>query len=155
MATTEIAGDKISALNDLIKINNDRVVGYQKAIEGTNDADLKALFSGYIAQSQKYATQLDPLVTALGGKPTDDTTVAGKFYHAWMDVKSVFTGKSRYDILAECEHGEDAAKKAYKDALSDTDFSWSQDANSIIMNQSDGILAAHNEIKALRDLAKA
>jgi len=39
---------QISALNDLVKINNDRIAGYEKGIEGTEDADLKALFAKYI-----------------------------------------------------------------------------------------------------------
>lgn len=155
MATTETAENQISALNDLIKINNDRVVGYQKGLEGTQDADLKALFSGYIAQSQKNATQLEVFVTSLGGEPTDATTTAGKFYHAWMDVKSVFTGKDRHSILADCEYGEDVAKKAYKEALGDTDISWNADISSTISSQNQGILSAHNEVKALRDAAKS
>ena len=35
---------QISALNDLVKINNDRITGYQKAAESTSDDDLKRLF---------------------------------------------------------------------------------------------------------------
>ncbi len=155
MATIEAAEHQVSALNDLIKINNDRIVGYQKGLEGTEDADLKTLFSGYIAQSQKNATELEALVTSLGGEPTDATTTAGKFYHAWMDVKSAFTGKDRHSILADCEYGEDVAKKAYKEALSDSDLNWNAAASSTIISQNEGILSAHNEVKALRDAAKA
>lgn len=154
MATTNTAEHEISALNDLIKINNDRIVGYQKGLEGTQDADLKTLFSGYIAQSKKNATQLEALVITLGGEPTDATTNAGKFYHAWMDVKSAFTGKDRHSILADCEYGEDVAKKAYKAALSDSDLSWTTEVSSTIISQNEGILSAHNEVKALRDAAK-
>lgn len=35
----------VSALNDLLKINNDRVQGYQKAIELTSDENLKHYFN--------------------------------------------------------------------------------------------------------------
>ncbi|MGI4021251.1 MAG: PA2169 family four-helix-bundle protein [Janthinobacterium lividum] len=154
MATLDSAEHQISALNDLIKINNDRVVGYQKGLEGTEDADLKSLFSTYIAQSQKNSAQLEALVTSLGGEPTDATTTAGKFYHAWMDVKSVFNGKDRHSILADCEYGEDVAKKAYKEALADTDLNWAATTVTTINEQNQGILTAHNEVKALRDAAK-
>ena len=153
MATTDTAEHQISALNDLIKINHDRVVGYQKGLEGTQDADLKALFSGYIAQSQKNTTQLETLVSTLGGTPTDATTTAGKFYHAWMDVKSAFTGKDRHSILADCEYGEDVAKKAYKEALGDADLNWNTEISNTIISQNEGIQSAHNEVKALRDAA--
>jgi uncharacterized protein (TIGR02284 family) len=154
MATLDTAAHQISALNDLIKINNDRVEGYQKGLEGTEDADLKGLFSTYIAQSQKYTTQLEGLVTSLGGEPTDATTTAGKFYHAWINVKSAFTGKDRHSILADCEYGEDVAKKAYKEALADVDLNWSTNIIDTITDQNQGILTAHNEVKALRDAAK-
>ncbi len=49
---------QISALNDLVKINNDRISGYQKAAESTTDDDLKRLFLGYIDDSKKYNSQL-------------------------------------------------------------------------------------------------
>ena len=41
-------------LNDLIQINNDRVAGYEKAIEELQpeDSDLKALFVKMIGESQ-------------------------------------------------------------------------------------------------------
>jgi len=44
---------QISALNDLIKYNHDRITGYEKGIEGTTDDDLKTLFAEYIEQSKK------------------------------------------------------------------------------------------------------
>jgi len=44
---------QISALNDLVKINNDRIAGYEKATDGTEDEDLKILFAEYIEQSKK------------------------------------------------------------------------------------------------------
>jgi len=152
METIRQAEYQISALNDLIKINNDRIVGYQKGIEGSTDSDLKDLFATYIRQSRSNASELENHVRLLGGIPANDTTIAGKFYHAWMDLKSAFTAKDRYSILADCEYGEDVAKKAYREAINDEDLSWS-DAQviSIITAQYDGINRAHNQIKMLRD----
>ncbi len=49
---------QISALNDLVKINNDRISGYQKAAESTSDDDLKRLFLDYIDDSKKYKSEL-------------------------------------------------------------------------------------------------
>lgn len=153
MATTETAEDQISALNTLIKINNDRAAGYKKSLENTEEADLKALFPGYIAQSQKNSTELEAFVKSLGGEPADSTSVTGDIHHAWIDVKSAFTGKGRHAVLAECESGEDVAKKAYKQALTDTNLNWSTTISSSINSQNEGILKAHNEVKALRDAA--
>ncbi|RYY30413.1 MAG: PA2169 family four-helix-bundle protein [Sphingobacteriaceae bacterium] len=155
MATTETAENQITALNALIKINNDRSEGYKKALEGTEDADLKTLFSGYVAQSQKNSTELETFVKSLGGEPADSTSITGDLHHAWIDVKSTFTGKDRHSVLADCEYGEDVAKKAYKKALEDTDVTWDTNISSAISSQNQGILSAHNEVKALRDAAKS
>jgi len=49
-----IASNTAEVLNDLIQINNDRIEGYQKAIEElkATDTDLTNLFTGFITQSQ-------------------------------------------------------------------------------------------------------
>jgi uncharacterized protein (TIGR02284 family) len=151
MATTENA---TSVINDLIEINNDRVAGFEKAIEDINDEniDLKAIFEGYAQQSRQNSLELAAIV----GSPDEVETgnsVSGTLHRAWIDVKSLFGGSDRAGILSEAERGEDAIKKAYKDALSSGDVP----ANAIdtVTSQAQKINAAHDEIKALRDIAKA
>ena len=109
----------IGILNDLIRINNDRVVGYEKAIDELKDedADLKTLFHRYTLNSKEYASELTHEVTRLGGDPADGTTNSGKIYRVWMDLKAAISGKDRQTILDNCEFGEDAAQKAYDMAL--------------------------------------
>ena len=48
----------LGILNDLLRINNDRIVGYEKAIDELKDedADLKTLFHRYTQDSKQYAT---------------------------------------------------------------------------------------------------
>jgi hypothetical protein len=73
--------DKIpNILNDLIRINHDRVVGYEKALEElkAGDADLKTLFQRYITESRQYAQELTQEVSRLGGDPAEGTTNSGK-----------------------------------------------------------------------------
>ena len=55
-------------LNDLIRINHDRIVGYEKAVEElkAEDADLKTLFHRYAQESRQYAEELTHEVTRLG-----------------------------------------------------------------------------------------
>mgnify|MGYP000986536132 CR=1 FL=1 len=144
----------IEALNDLIKINNDRIVGYEKAIDelkdGT-DSDLKTLFNKMINESRKFRTDLEQKVIAYGGEVTDGTTMSGKLYRAWMDVKAVFTGGDRKTVLSNCERGEDAAQNAYKSALEDEEVM--AETKTLISSQKQELLKSHNEIKALRDAA--
>ena len=145
---------QISAVNDLIKINNDRIAGYEKAIDGTTDADLKELFPEFIEQSKKYVSDLNEHMHYLGGDPAAGTTLSGKVYHTWIDVKATFTGKDRHSILSDCEYGEDVAKSAYRKASDDKELIWEDDKiASILADHLEGLKTAHDTVKLLRDAA--
>src|ERR1044071_1170529 len=105
----------IEILNDLIQINNDRITGYERAIEELTqkDSDLKVIFASMIDQSREARNALGKEVQVLGADMDKGTTNSGKIYRAWMDVKAVFTGHDRNTVLSNCEFGEDAAQKAY------------------------------------------
>lgn len=138
-------------LNDLVQINNDRVAGYEKAIEElkSEDSDLKTLFVKMIGESHQYKMALATEVQALGEEIEEGTTNSGKIYRAWMDVKAIFTGHDRKTVLNNCEFGEDAAQKAYKMALAED--SLSADLRALITDQKASLRTSHDEIKALRD----
>ena len=139
-------------LNDLIQINNDRVAGYEKASKetGIGDGDLRTLFSDLASDSRQYAMELKKHVFAEGEKPATDTTLRGKIYRAWMDVKATFSGQDRKSVLESCEFGEDAAQRAYESAIkSSSDLS--TDVATLIREQQRKLRASHDQIKALRD----
>ena len=138
-------------LNDLVQINNDRVAGYEKAIEElkSEDSDLKSLFVRMIGESHQHKMALATEVQALGDEIEEGTTNSGKIYRAWMDVKAVFTGHDRKTVLNNCEFGEDAAQKAYKMALAEEGLS--ADLRALITEQKAALRVSHDEIKALRD----
>jgi uncharacterized protein (TIGR02284 family) len=150
MATTENA---TGVLNDLIEINNDRVAGFEKAIADIKDEniDLKELFQGYAEQSRKNGQELAAIIGSADEIETGNS-VSGTLHRAWIDVKSIFGGSDRASILSEAERGEDAIKKAYRDALSGSQLP--VDAIEIVTSQASEINAAHDQIKALRDTAK-
>ncbi len=140
---------RISALNDLIIINNDRYEGYRKAAEETKDESLKDLFKQYSRQSDGYNRELRALVPAHEDEPDQgETTLSGKLYRVWMDVKTSLAGNDRKAVLSACEFGEDVALGTYKDALDDE---LSGDTRTIVLKQREEIRQAHNHIKALRD----
>lgn len=143
-------------LNDLVRINNDRIEGYTKAENETKagDADLQALFRQMAAESRSYVNDLSKYIFATGNNITDDTTVRGKIYRAWMDVKATFSGKDRKAILASCEYGEDAAQRAYEAALS-SDAELPTEVRQLIMDQKQSLKKSHDQVKALRDAQHA
>ena len=140
-------------LRDLIRINNDRVTGYSKAATQTEEQDLQSLFSQLAQQSRQFASELRSLVSDNDKNVTDETTTAGKIYRTWMDVKATFGGDDRKGILASCEFGEDAAQKAYKEALEEDDLT--PDVRATIEQQKVTLRQAHDRIKMMRDTAAA
>lgn len=145
-----------SILNDLIRINNDRVIGYEKAIEELKDgdADLKTLFRRYTTESRQYSHELTSEVSRLGGDATDGTTNSGKIYRVWMDLKTAITGKDRKTILENCEFGEDVAQKAYDLALN-ADVELEPSLRDMIVSQKATLKTGHDEVKRLRDMQAA
>ncbi len=148
--------DQVDVLNDLVHINNDRIEGYEKAIEDSKNgvSDYQSIFSKMIDQSRKYKQELISLINSKGGDADrDSTTSSGKIHRAWMDVKTAFAGKSEKSVLESCEFGEDAAQKAYDSALSSDDLT--SETRQLLSQQKSELKNSHDLIKAQRDMEKA
>lgn len=142
----------LGVLNDLIRINNDRIDGYEKAAEEAKkiDVDIHAMFHRFAQESKEYAAELKKFVIRSGGDPAEDTTTSGKIYRVWMDLKAFVTGKDRKAILASCEFGEDAAQKAYDEALSSEYLT--PEVRELIAKQKSQLKQSHDIVKKYRDL---
>jgi len=142
-------------LNDLIAINNDRILGYEKALKELTpeNADLKTVFTEMITESHHLRNALGNEVQANGGTMEAGTTASGKIYRAWLDVKSIFTGHDRPSILSNCEAGEDATQRAYKDAIEHENLP--AYIKELLTLQKAELRASHDKVKLLRDQAKA
>lgn len=141
----------VEVLNDLIQINNDRADGFERAASDLSEEniDLKATFDKLSSDSRIYVTELAGLVGRHAENPDTGNTVLGTLHRAWIDIKATFGGDGRHSILAECERGEDAIKKAYRDALQENDLG--DQVRDTLLKQQAGINASHDAIKALRD----
>ncbi|TSD63948.1 PA2169 family four-helix-bundle protein [Inquilinus sp. KBS0705] len=149
METTE---KSVEVLNDLIEINNDRIDGFERAAKelGDADADLKAIFSKFANDSRNNVQELSACVGAVGGELETGNSVSGTLHRTWLDVRATFSGHDRKSILDECERGEDAIKKAYRDALSEEN-GLTLDHIQVLQRQQQVINEGHDSIKALRD----
>ncbi len=140
----------ISTLNTLIEALKDGEKGYQQVADATHDADLKTLFGGYAEQRHEFAKELQKAAFELGeAKPETGGSVTSAVHRGWIGLKNVLTGQDRHGILAECERGEDSAVKSYRLALADASLGAS--VKTLVQTQHDAVLAAHNDIKKLRD----
>jgi len=145
----------VEVLNDLIQINNDRADGFDKAAKDLSEEniDLKAIFEKLSSDSRANVTELAGLVGRNGENPDTGNTILGTLHRAWIDIKASFGGDDRHSILAECERGEDAIKKAYRDALQENELG--ENVRVVLLDQQQGINNSHDAIKALRDAHKA
>lgn len=151
MSTNE---KNIDVLNDLIRINNDRVVGYTKAVEELKDEDndIRTVFESYMLTSKRLISELTEKILEKGGQPAHDTTTSGSIYHAWMDVKATFTGHDLQSILNACEFGEDAAQRAYKMGIEEKEIS--SDVMQLLNEQKATLRKEHDAVKQFRDAVK-
>lgn len=141
----------IDALNELVEINNDRIDGYENASENTEERELKGLFSTFEQTSQKCVDELNNEINKLGGKATEGTTASGKFFRAWMDVKSALSGKDRKTILSSCEYGEKNAVEVYNDVLENNSVHLNQRQQELIKSQLNRLKSDQSTIKSMQN----
>jgi len=150
--------DVIDVLNDLIEYSKDGEKGFKASAEDVKNPELKAFFVKRAAGCATSAAELQSEVRRLGGDPETSTSVSGDLHRGWVNLKSMLTGKDDEAILNEVERGEDHALKAYKEAREKlvklgrtaTDTSY-----NLVETQLQGVQRNHDEVKALRDAARA
>lgn len=128
----------IEVLNDLIRINLDRIAVYEKAVESIEEgeATLRALFNQLSDESQRINEELSQAVLAVGGGPAEDGTLSGKIYHMWIEIKDSFSGDDVKSTMESCEFGEHAAQKAYAEAVKESK-GFPENIRTLIQDQKD------------------
>ena len=106
-------------LQELLYFVNDRIEGYKRAVEESQDSSLRGYYKQLVSQSQQFATELNNHLREQSGDRQTETTLKGKLYRAWMDAKAAITGSDEKAILGSNIYGEEWALKAYRDALQD------------------------------------
>lgn len=138
----------LSVLNDLVEICKDGQHGFRTAAEDAKDAELARVFNEFSAQRGSFIGELQDRVRSLGGDPEKSGSVSGSLHRGWIDLKSAIASNEPHAVLAECERGEDAAVKAYREAL---DENLDPITRGIISRQYASVQAAHDRVKQLRD----
>ena len=139
--------DVADVLNGLIATCKDGEEGFRTAADKAKEASLKSLFSKYSSQRAAYAAELQSAVSALGESPSEHGHVTASLHRGWINVKEALSKDEDKALIDEAEAGEDAAKKAYTDAVAK---SLPSDVGTIVRKQYDGVLAAHNVIRDLK-----
>lgn len=104
-------------LRELLQFVNDRGEGYKKAVEESQDPQLRGYYQELVGQSRQFASRLNTYLHRQGAEPQTGTTLKGKLYRRFMEAAATLTGHDEKAILASNVHGEQWALKAYEDAL--------------------------------------
>ena len=144
--------DVIDTLNDLIETSKDGEAGFRTCADGVKSTQLKEMFNKAAERCAQGAAELQAKVRELGGDPDRSGSASGSLHHAWVDIKSSITGMDEKAVLAECERGEDVAKRSYEDALKKD---LPADVKSIVERQYQGVKQNHDRVRDLRNAATA
>ena len=109
----------LSVLNDLIRVNIDRITAYEKAAHGDRSSgqEIREVFYRLATDSRSYVNDLHAEVIRIGGAPVTQTTIAGKLYLHWLNGKVDFDGETLASLCEACAHGEELMQQIYRHAL--------------------------------------
>ncbi len=138
-----------STVKAVVEVLNDGAKGFTDLGEKIKDSSIKSFFLKEATIRADYAKELEAELALIGGDTNDiGSTVVGSLHRTWADVKASLGGGD-HTLLETAEQGEDAAKKAYKEAL---ESKLPSDAIQVILfRQQSHIQASHDKVKAFRD----
>ena len=137
------------AVSDVVQVLHDGHKGFTDLAEHIKDPQVKSYFLKESSTRAQYATELE---SAAGLKHDDSGTAAGAMHRTWADLKGKMGGGD-HTLLETAEQGEDAAKKAYQEALGKPEVSGN--IRQILEKQQVHIRQSHDQVKAFRDSKKA
>ena len=140
---------------DLMKVLKDGEEGFTKAakeMSAQSHTEISSTLEKFANQRASYYADLERLAKAYGDDIEESGSLSAKLHRGWMSVKEVFSGSDAAAILDVAEQGEDHAKSVYAEALKDD---ISTDFRGVVQRQYEGICAAHDEVKRLRNAAQS
>ena len=157
MTTTTRDEQKISnkevreTLHDVIESLIDGHDGFQKIGEHLKSETLKKYFFAESLKRSQFRGELETLLHSTGDHdPKETGSVSGALHRTWGDIKA-HLGGGDHTLLESAEQGEDAAKKAYKDALKKE---LPLPVKQLLETQYEHIQKSHDYVKMARDSSK-
>jgi uncharacterized protein (TIGR02284 family) len=138
-----------SGITGVIKILHDGEKGFADIGEHLQSHDLKVYFIQEAQHRGAFARELEAEVSDVTGQTFEaGSTASGTLHRLWGDLKAN-VGGGDHTLLETAEQGEDAAVKAYIEAIAAE--SPSPALHDMLRRQQVHIQASHDRVKALRD----
>lgn len=140
----------VDTLQELTEFVNDRIEGYERAVKESKNPEFQAYYRKLASQSTDFSNELNTFIRSYGGEMERDTTLKGKFYRQWMDVKAAFTDRDEEAVLGNNIYGEEWAIKAYKDALDNGNLP--PEIRMVVERQYQTSLETYNQLKQMKEV---
>jgi uncharacterized protein (TIGR02284 family) len=152
MATHTTTNKEVQeTLHSVMESLIDEQEGFQKIAEHLKDDTLKRYFLAESLKRSQFRGAIETMLHTEGDHdPKESGTVSGALHRAWGDIKA-HLGRGDHTLLETAEQGEDAAKKAYKEAL---DKELPLPVHQLLSSQYVHIQNSHDYVKAARDRTK-
>ncbi len=139
-------------LKSLVETLRDGHEGFTDLGNRLQDPTARRFFMEELQVRSNYAGELENEMHRMGVKDVKvSSSVSSAAHRIWGELRAK-VGGGDHALLATAEQGEDAAKKAYADALNEE---LPANVRELLANQQAHILQSHDKVKALRDSAKA
>lgn len=139
----------IVALNQLIEAGKDSELACVAGAGEVRDAELRGILTSTAESYRASVSELQSLVTAMGGKPSDKGSMNGTLYRAWMSVRHMLQPSNDDTVLGMCEHEEDAARREYQSVMMKP---LPPEASEALKRQYEALMRHHDQIHAMRGM---
>lgn len=144
----KLTEDFAEVLEDLIKINRDRVEAYKRASYDTSVSDLKDIFRQMADESRKNITDLTKEIMIINQHQEPmEIKDEDKIYADWKEIPLKFVHRDSNTFLNLCEFSESTIINAYQQAISKLEHSL---AMELVKRQEESLKASLEAIKAYR-----
>jgi uncharacterized protein (TIGR02284 family) len=138
-------------LRSVIQSLIDGQEGFQKIGEHLKDETLRRYFAGESLKRAQFRGDIEEILHQEGVHDVKETgTIGGAISRTWGDLKA-HLGGGDHTLLETTESGEDAAKKAYQEAL---EKELPLPIKQLLSTQYAHIQTSHDYVKAARDSRK-
>jgi uncharacterized protein (TIGR02284 family) len=104
------------------------------------------MFGHYADERGRFALELRRALHRAGAAPTGGST-AGALHRAWIEARAKLTHGKAAGLVAECARGEEAALRAYQEAIR-ADL-WPPGLRELVQEQYEVVKKAHAELTAI------
>jgi uncharacterized protein (TIGR02284 family) len=142
--------DERDIVKQVVQVLRDGQKGLSDLAEHVKDPQVKTFFVEESQTRSRYASELESVA---GLEKDDSGTAAGAIHRTWGDLKGKLGGGD-HTLLETAEQGEDAAKKAYEDALKEAG-AVRPAIRQLLEKQQTHVKQSHDKVKSFRDSKEA